>query len=161
MKKLILDLRNNFGGDVEQTVNIASYILSKDSVIYSTEDYKLNKEVIKDKTDEKQDIKIVILGNKYSASASEILISALVDNKKAILIGEKTYGKGVIQTVKTTTTGGALKYTTDEYFRPNGEKINKIGVKPDIEVKIDEKKKDNKGQIIDLQLERAIKEINK
>lgn len=161
MKKLILDLRNNTGGDVNETIRILDVFLPKKSIVFYTKDSKNNEHVERTSDDEETNIPIIILGNKYSASASEIVISALIDNKKATFIGEKTYGKGVIQTVFETSTKSALKLTTLEYFRPNKEKIHKIGIKPDIEVKIDETKKDSKGVVIDAQLNRAITELNK
>lgn len=161
MKKLIIDLRNNFGGDVRETVKILESFLPKKSVIYYTKNAKNAEDAIIDKTDDKKDMDIVILGNRYSASASEIFISALKDNHRAKMIGEKTYGKGVIQTIFETSNGGALKMTTEEYFRANKEKIHKIGIKPDIEVKIDANKKDEKGNIVDTQLKRAIEELEK
>lgn len=161
MKKLILDLRNNAGGDVKETNKMLDVFLPKNTTMYYTKDSKDREieEVAQD--DHKIDIPIVILANKYSASASEIVIAALLDNNKAKLIGEKTYGKGVIQTVFETSTGSALKITTMEYFRPNNERIHKVGIEPTIKVKIDETKKDSKGEVIDSQLNRAIKELKK
>ncbi len=161
MKKFILDLRNNTGGDVRETVKILDVFLPEETVLYYAKDSK-DEEYIEIATDEAEvNIPIIILGNNYSASASEIVIAALVDNNKAKFIGEKTYGKGVIQTVFETSTGSALKLTTLEYFRPNKEKLHEIGIEPNIEVKIDVNKKDSKGEIIDTQLNRAIKELKK
>lgn len=161
MKKLILDLRNNTGGDVEQTIKILDMFLPKKAVIFYTRDSKDNEEAEIAKDEAEITIPVIVLGNKYSASASEILIAALIDNEKAKFIGEKTYGKGVIQSVFETSNGAALKITIQEYFRPNKEKIHKIGIEPLIEVKIDANKKDKKGNIIDLQLNKAIQELKK
>ena len=161
MKKLILDLRFNLGGDVRETIKVLDEFLPKKTVLYYTKDAQGREETVATSNDTEIKMPIVILGNGYSASASEIVISAMIDNKRAKFIGEKTYGKGVIQSVFETTNGGALKVTTSEYFRSNKEPINKIGIKPDIEVKIDENKKDSKGKVIDSQLNRAIKELNR
>ena len=161
MKKLILDLRNNTGGDVNQTIKILEMFLPKKSVFYYTKDSKGNENAEYAVDDEEINIPIVILGNKYTASASEIVIASLKEYKNIKFVGENTFGKGVIQTIFQTSNGAALKVTTAEYFKPNKEKIHKIGIKPDIEVKIDEKKKDKKGKIVDSQLNRAIKELKK
>lgn len=93
---------------------------------------------------------MVVLVNGNSASASEILSGALHDNKRALLVGERTYGKGLVQTVYPLRDGGALKLTTQKYFTPNGTDINKIGINPDYVVK-----NPTTGNQ-DLQLKRAI-----
>ena len=80
----------------------------------------------------------MLITNESSASASEILAGALKDNKKATIVGEKTYGKGVIQELLTLNDGSGLKITTEEYYTPNKNKINKVGITPDVEVKLDE-----------------------
>lgn len=161
MERLILDLRNNTGGDVNETIKILDYFIPKKSVLFYTKDSKENEKSELANDDNELNIPIILLGNKYSASASEILISALIDNDKAKFIGENTYGKGVIQTVFETSNAAALKLTTMEYFRANKEKIHEIGIKPDIEVKIDETKKDKNNNIVDSQLNRAIVEVKK
>ena len=84
---------------------------------------------------------IVLLVNEYSASASEIMAGALKDNNKATLVGTTTYGKGVIQKVYPLTDGSGLKMTTNEYFTPNHNKINKIGIDPDEEIDLPEEVK--------------------
>lgn len=160
MKKLIIDVRYNGGGDLRSTQKILELILPKNTLIFKTEDKYHNIEEVRTKKDPKISEEIIVLGNKYSASASEILISALIDNNRAKFVGEKTFGKGVIQTIipfKLETgilKGGVLKVTTEEYKRANGEKINKIGIKPQIEVKLT---KDNLQQKKDVQLEKAEK----
>ena len=94
---------------------------------------------------------LVVLVNGYSASASEILTGALRDNGRAKVVGTKTYGKGVIQSVIPLNDGSILKLTVNEYYTPNETKINKVGLEPDIEIEDDEETKD-----VDEQLEKAI-----
>ena len=162
MKKLIIDVRFNTGGELEATKKVLEQLLKKDSQIIITRDKEGKEEVIKTKKGTNKNIEIVVLGNNYSASASEILISALVDNKVAKFVGEKTYGKGVIQTIVPLSDGGALKVTTEEYLRQNKEKINKIGITPEFEVKLDLKgmEKENPDDKKDNQLQKAIDILN-
>ena len=162
MKKLIIDVRFNTGGELEATKKVLEQLLKKDSQIIITKDKEGKEEVIKTKKGTNKTIEIVVLGNNYSASASEILISALVDNKVAKFVGEKTYGKGVIQTIVPLSDGGALKVTTEEYLRQNKEKINKIGITPEFEVKLDLKgmEKENPDDKKDNQLQKAIDILN-
>lgn len=162
MKKLIIDVRFNTGGELEATKKVLEQLLKKDSQIIITKDKEGKEEVIKTKKGTNKNIEIVVLGNNYSASASEILISALVDNKVAKFVGEKTYGKGVIQTIVPLSDGGALKVTTEEYLRQNKEKINKIGITPEFEVKLDLKgmEKENSDDKKDNQLQKAIDILN-
>lgn len=162
MKKLIIDVRFNTGGELEATKKVLEQLLKKDSQIIITKDKEGKEEVIKTKKGTNKNIEIVVLGNNYSASASEILISALVDNKVAKFVGEKTYGKGVIQTIVPLSDGGALKVTTEEYLRQNKEKINKVGITPEFEVKLDLKgmEKENPDDKKDNQLQKAIDILN-
>ena len=98
---------------------------------------------------------VVVLVNDYSASASEVLAGALKDNGEATIVGEKTYGKGVIQNVFSLADGSVLKLTVSEYLTPNETKINKIGIIPDVEVYIDPEVKEGE-EIVDSQLNKAI-----
>ena len=124
IKKLIIDLRYNGGGDVKSTKNIADLFLDKDKEIYSTITAKGFKKTVYTETKAKYDFEIVLLVNKYSASASELLTAALKENKRVKeVIGETTYGKGVIQGVYPSSIGGALKATIEEYFGPRRIKI--------------------------------------
>ena len=95
----------------------------------------------KSKNDPEIKVPIVILTNKNTASASEILAAALKENNKATIVGETTYGKGVIQELITLSTGAGLKITTEEYYTPNRNKINKVGIQPDYEDKLPEEVK--------------------
>lgn len=162
IKALIIDLRNNGGGIVDEATKIADRILKKDTTIVTIKDKNGKEEVTKATTDETIDMPIILLTNENSASASEILAGALKDNNVAKIIGEKTYGKGVIQNVYFMSNGSALKLTTNEYFTPNNNKINHVGIEPDIEVKLPEEFEDK--YIIekeeDTQLQKAIEIIN-
>lgn len=155
---LVIDIRNNGGGLVTEALDIADFIVEKDATLLITTDKKGKEEITKAKNDPMINMPVVLLTNSSSASASEILAGALKDNGKATIVGEKTYGKGVIQELLTLTDGSGLKITTNEYFTPNRNKINKVGITPDIEVKLDEKVQ---GQLViegkdDTQLQKAI-----
>ena len=131
-KSLILDLRNNGGGIVKEATDIGDLFTDKGKVLLIESD-KEKKEI---KTYSKQDktinMNVVLLVNEYSASASEILAGILKDDvENATIVGTKTYGKGVIQSLYTLSDGSGLKLTTDEYFTPNHNEINKIGITPD------------------------------
>lgn len=136
-KKVILDLRNNTGGLVNECLEIADMMLPKGAIELITTDAQGNKEISKSKKDPLITCDIVVLVNEYSASASEILVAALRDNGKAKVVGKTTFGKGVIQTVLELTDGSVLKITVNEYFTPKESKINKVGVTPDYEVELD------------------------
>lgn len=135
IRGLVLDLRNNGGGDFDASLSIASIFLDGDEIV-SIADARGNKSVHR-ASEGKIDIPMIVLVNQDSASASEILAGALQDNKRALLVGEKTYGKGLVQTVYPLRNGGALKLTTQKYFTPNGTDINEIGINPDYVVKND------------------------
>ena len=136
IKSLIIDLRNNGGGIVDQALEIADYIADKDSVLLYEVD-KNNKETVrKAKTDPIINMPIVILTNKNTASASEILAGALKDLGKAKTVGTTTYGKGVIQQILKLNDGSGLKITIEEYQTPNKNKINKVGIEPDEKVEL-------------------------
>lgn len=138
IKSLIIDLRNNGGGIVQEATGIADRILKKDSTILITKDKDGKEEITKAQTDNSIDLPIIILTNNNTASASEILTGALRDNNVAKVVGETTFGKGVIQNVFTLSTGAGLKLTTNEYFTPNNNKINHVGIEPDEKVDVAE-----------------------
>lgn len=136
IKSLIIDLRNNGGGIVDQALEIADYIADKDSVLLYEVD-KNNKETVrKAKTDPIINMPIIILTNENTASASEILAGALKDLGKAKTVGTTTYGKGVIQQILKLNDGSGLKITIEEYQTPNKNKINKVGIEPDEKVEL-------------------------
>ena len=153
-KKLIIDLRDNTGGLVDEALKIADMIIPKGEKLLLTVDSKDNKETTVAEYEPMINMDIVVLVNEYSASASEILVGALKDNKEATIVGTKTYGKGVIQNVIPLSDGGVLKLTTAEYFTPNETKINKIGIEPDVEVELVEESQEEEN--IDEQLNKAI-----
>ena len=146
-KGLVLDLRGNGGGLVDESVEVADEFLDKGVVCY-TED-KYGKTDSYDAEDGKTNIKTVVLIDGGSASASEILAAALRDNGFEI-VGEKSYGKGVIQTTIELEDGSALKLTIMQYLSPNKKVINKKGVKPDYKVK------DKENTETDEQLNKAL-----
>ena len=149
-QKIILDLRNNTGGLVDEALSIADMILPKNDKILITVDSQGNKEESISQSDPIINCDLVVLVNEYSASASEILVGALKDHQKAKVIGKTTYGKGVIQSVFMLNDGSALKLTVNEYFTPNETKINKVGITPDYEIDINTETED------DEQLNKAI-----
>ena len=162
-KSLILDLRNNGGGMVDECEEITDLFLDKDKTIMTTKDKKGNVEKSVTKNKKTYDLPLVILVNENTASASEILTGALKDNNRTKVIGTKTYGKGVIQSVFNLSDGSGLKITTAEYFTPNGIEINKKGITPDIEVKLPDTVKSVYAveEKDDTQLKKAIEELSK
>ena len=140
-KGLILDLRDNGGGLVDQCIDIADEFLDEGVVTY-VEDKNGKKQEYKAK-DGKTDLTTVVLVNGNSASCSEILAGTLKDNG-CKLVGETTFGKGVIQSTAELKDGSALKLTIMQYFSPKGSAIQDKGIKPDYEVKNDENSKTDK-----------------
>lgn len=159
-KALIVDVRSNGGGVVDEAIDILEMICDKGSTLLIETDKNGNEEVIKSEETPIINMPIAVLTNGYSASASEIFAGALKDLDKATLIGTKTYGKGVIQSLIRLTDGSGIKITTEEYCTPNRNKINKVGIEPDIEVElpdgIEELTDEN-----DTQLQRALEELQK
>ncbi len=159
-KSLIIDIRNNGGGLLTTVVNISDYLLPKGDIL--TIKGKNAKPEIFSSNEEYVDLPICVLINGNSASASEVLAGALKDHDRAILVGETTYGKGVVQTLIKLKDGSGIKLTTSKYYTPNGVCIDKKGIKPDIEVKMDL----NKNLALlekseDVQLQEAIKQLLK
>ncbi len=129
-KSLVIDLRDNGGGLVDQALEIADLFCEKDETTLITIDKNGNKEITKSQTSRTITMPTIILTNENTASASEILTAALKENDKAETLGTKTFGKGVIQELIYLSNGGALKVTTAEYYTPKGNKINEIGITP-------------------------------
>lgn len=140
--RLIIDLRNNGGGVVDEAVSIADMLLDKDDTILITKDKKGNEEITKSEHNPTITMPVVVLTNGYSASASEILVGALQDNERATIVGTKTYGKGVIQEVDRLNDGSGLKITIEEYYTPNKNEINKVGIEPDEEIDLSDEVKE-------------------
>lgn len=134
MKSLIIDLRDNPGGVLDQCVDMVSNFVPSGKVIVSTVDKYNNRKEYKSKGGDFTNLPLTVLTNGNSASASEIFSGAIRDYKIGTLVGEKTYGKGVVQTILDTGSGTALKVTISKYYTPNGENIHKKGIKPNVEV---------------------------
>lgn len=159
MEKLIIDLRDNSGGYLDSAETTASLFLKEGKLIYSLED-KNEKEDYYDKTQTSRDYPIVILINEKSASSSEILAAALKDSYGAVLVGEKSYGKGKVQQTIKLDDGSMAKYTSAKWLRPTGECIDEIGLTPDYEVSLTyETNEDGQQTVIDTQLNKAIEVI--
>lgn len=137
VKKIILDLRNNPGGLLGASINIAGEFIPKGKLIVS-QDFGTGKgkDDFYSSGGGLNDIPIVVLMNKGSASASEILAGALKDSKNAVLVGEKTFGKGSVQEVLQLSGGSTLKVTVASWIRPSGKSIDKEGIEPDVPVEI-------------------------
>ena len=157
---LIIDIRSNGGGVVDEAIDMLEMICDNGSTLLIETDKDGKETIIKSEAEPIIDIPIVVLVNGSSASASEIFAGALKDHNKATIIGTQTYGKGVIQTLMRLSDGSGLKTTTEEYCTPNRNKINKVGIEPNIVVElpadIEELTDEN-----DTQLQRAIEELKK
>lgn len=162
---LIVDLRNNTGGYVDSALNIADMFVDSGKALLITEDKNGNRYTQSSKNSKEIDMPVVVLVNEYTASASEILTGILKDYKLATIVGTTTYGKGVIQEVYPDVLGkdigGALKVTVSEYFTPNGNKINKVGIEPDEKVELDDSESTDITKDTDTQLQKAIEILKK
>ena len=150
IKGLVLDVRDNGGGLLTVCQEIADELIGEGTIVY-TKDNKGNTEYLKSDKD-KLGLPIAILTNENSASASEILTGAIIDNKAGISVGTTTFGKGLVQSVRELKDGTGYKLTTAQYFTPSGAYINGKGIPPNIEEKNVEKQLDVavnwiKGQI--------------
>lgn len=135
IKGIVLDLRNNPGGLLDQAIELTNLFVDKGVIVSQKgkiESENRNYEAVKNK--KVSDSSLVVLVNGGSASASEIVSGALQDFKRAIIVGEKTFGKGSVQTVMQINKTEALRLTIARYYLPNGRSIQAVGVKPDIEI---------------------------
>ena len=156
-KGIILDLRNNLGGTVIDAVDLCDLFLDK-GVIVTVKGRSNNKESFEEFSATSggyTEIPMIVLINGYSASASELTAGALKDNNRAVLVGEKSFGKGTVQVLEKLSDGSGIKFTTAKYYFPSGVTIDGVGVQPDILVPLTPEDKE------DLQLNRAIEEIKK
>jgi len=135
---LVFDLRNNPGGYLEGSVFIASEFIKNGIIVSQKNSDNTKQDYSVDKRGKLLDIPLVVLVNKGSASAAEIVAGALRDYKRATIVGETTFGKGSVQTPFDLTQGAGLHITTGKWLLPKGETIAKVGVKPDVEVKLDD-----------------------
>jgi carboxyl-terminal processing protease len=133
IKGYVIDLRNNPGGLLTQAINITDFFLD-DGEIVSTKGRKISetRKFFARKGDETKGKPIVILINNGSASASEIFAGALKDHKRAIILGENSYGKGSVQSIIPLRNGGGMRLTISKYYLPSGKSISEVGVTPDI-----------------------------
>lgn len=133
MKGLIMDLRDNGGGYLNVSVDLVSNFIEKNKLVVSTIDKYNNKEQSFSKGGDAVGMPLVVLVNGNSASASEVVSGALKDYKAATFVGEKTFGKGIVQTtIEEKSTGAALKLTISKYYSPKGINIHKKGITPDV-----------------------------
>lgn len=134
MKGLVLDLRGNPGGIMEQAMQIASMFVPDGKAIFQIEDRNGNKQVVKSENKDVAEFPVVVLVDEGSASASEIVAAAVKESAGIPIVGEKTFGKGTIQTAKDFNDGSNIKYTTGKWLTPNGTWIHKKGIEPDVKV---------------------------
>ncbi len=148
---IIIDLRDNTGGIVQEAIAFSELFIEKGNVIMRSYDKANRESVVKSDNENPFRMNIILVVNGNSASATEIVAAALKDNDVATVLGTKTYGKGVMQEVIPLETGnGALKITTEEFKTPNGDIINKIGVTPDVDIL------DKESTLEDEQIQKAL-----
>ncbi len=160
LKAYILDLRNNPGGLLSQAIKISDFFLDNGEIVSTkSRQQSENRKWFAKKGDLTKGKTLLVLINYGSASASEIVAGSLKDHKRAILIGENSYGKGSVQSIIPLKNNGAIRLTVAKYYLPSGESISEVGVSPDIE--IDEENNDFKIKTeTDNQLNYAIKLVN-
>ncbi len=152
-RSLVLDLRDNPGGLLDSAVEVASLFVDEGLVVTveardgPVEEHRATGRPV-------TDLPLVVLINEYSASASEIVAGALRDHERATLVGETTFGKGSVQTVEEVRAGGAIKFTIAHYLTPDGDRIDKVGLDPDVRVEMDPMLQADEDE--DIQLQRAI-----
>ena len=149
---IILDLRSNPGGLLTNAITISDMLL-KGGVIVSTVDRDRYKMTTRARYGQITDKPIVVLINKGSASASEILSGALKDNHRATIVGEQSFGKGLVQEINRLPDEAGMNITIQRYLTPSGQDINKKGITPDVVVELTEEHVKNKN---DVQLKKAI-----
>ena len=176
MKALVLDLRSNPGGELSQSIKIASMFIDKGRIV-STKQKAAKEKIYQREGKYFGDFPLVVLINGGSASASEIVSGALKDHKRAVLVGEKTFGKGSVQTLLPLPDGDGIKITIAKYYTPSGETIDGTGIEPDTKVEdkdyylisdstitnVDEKEqKESKKELIKtVKGEKAAEEVDK
>jgi len=152
-KSFVLDLRDNPGGLLDEAVGVSSLFIH-DGVIVRIDERNKPEQVLEANGTKLTDAPLVVLVDSNSASASEITAGALQDYGRAILVGEKSYGKGSVQTIEDLGDGSAVKFTTAHYLTPKKRAINGIGLTPDVVVTMDPLKQQNRAT--DTQLQRAL-----
>jgi len=159
IKNLIIDVRSNSGGYLQSATDVLELFLEKNDLMFTLE-YKDKTVEYKTEIGNNKDFNIVVLINKGSASASEVLAAALKDHDKATIIGSTSYGKGKVQMTGELDDGSMYKYTSAKWLRPNGECIDGVGIKPDIVVDLNENYLENPVTENDNQLMSAISYFN-
>ena len=157
---LIIDVRSNTGGHLKSVKQIVSNFLNKDQVICQIKSKDKTEKIYSTENNNRK-YKIAVLINNGSASGSEVLAAALNEEYGAELIGVTTYGKGTVQKVMTLSNGSMVKYTAETWLTSKGNSIDKTGIKPTIEVKIDDKYLDTGKEKDDNQLQKAIETLSK
>lgn len=162
MEKLVVDLRGNPGGLLTSVCDILNEILPEGLIVY-TEDKYGNREEERSSGESTLEMPLSVLVNESSASASEIFAGAVQDYGIGTIVGTTTYGKGVVQSIRKLSDGSAVKLTVSNYYTPNGNNINKVGITPDVEVKLDTDllNKDEISHEEDNQLQAAIQALEK
>lgn len=161
MEKLIIDLRNNLGGVLQTTCNMLNQLLPEGLIVY-TEDKDGNRTEYRSDGKHAFDKPLAVLVNGNSASASEIFAGAVKDYGIGTLVGTNTYGKGIVQRTVKLNDGTAVKMTIAKYYTPKGNDIHGVGIKPDVEVELDDalKQKVSVEKSEDNQLQKAIEVVN-
>lgn len=157
---LIIDVRNNPGGHLNQVTKILELFFDKKKVLYQIKT-KNNVTKVHSTTSEKRNYKIAVLINKSSASASEILASAIKESYKGTIVGITSLGKGTVQKSYELANGTSLKYTTEEWLTPKGNSINKKGIVPDEKVELSDDYYNNQTDEKDNQLQKALEIVTK
>ena len=161
MQKLVIDLRDNPGGLLDSVCSILNHVLPEGLIVYTEDKYGNRTEETSNGKDPLK-IPLAVLVNENSASASEIFAGAVKDYGIGTIVGTTTYGKGVVQSVRQLADGSAVKLTVSNYFTPKGNNINKVGIQPNVEVKLSTELL-NKKEITheeDNQLQEALKVLN-
>ncbi len=161
VENYILDLRNNPGGLLSQAIKISDFFLDSGEIVSTKSKRKYeNRKWFAKKGDILKGETIIVLINYGSASASEIVAGALQDHKRAILIGENSYGKGSVQSIIPLKNDGAIRLTVSKYYLPSGKSISDVGVSPDIEIAESSDEKFKFNTETDNQLNFALKLLN-
>ena len=161
MQKLVIDLWDNPGGLLDSVCSILNHVLPEGLIVYTEDKYGNRTEETSDGKDPLE-IPLAVLVNENSASASEIFAGAVKDYGIGTIVGTTTYGKGVVQSVRQLADGSAVKLTVSNYFTPKGNNINKVGIQPNVEVKLSTELLNKKGitHEEDNQLQEALKVLN-
>lgn len=156
-EKLVLDLRNNPGGLLNQANYIADLLLDEGIIVYTENRHGYRREEKSDKS--MYDVEMIVLINEGSASASEILAGAIQDHQRGLIVGTTSFGKGLVQELQRMPDGTGFKYTVSQYFTPSGRNIHDVGIEPDIVVEIPEEILENSQDLTDeedIQLQKAV-----